>query len=56
MRLGAFVAAPTAQTPRVRARDPGIVVGTLPPGSLNAITDAQAFSSGTPRLCRVLAR
>ena len=28
-----------AQAPRVRARDLGIVVGTLPPGPLNAITD-----------------
>ncbi|HEX7139341.1 MAG TPA: P1 family peptidase [Vicinamibacterales bacterium] len=44
--LAAFVAAPTAQTPRVRARDLGIVVGTLPPGPLNAITDVAGVLVG----------
>jgi D-aminopeptidase len=44
--LAALVAAPAAQTPRVRARDLGIVVGTLPPGPLNAITDVAGVLVG----------
>jgi L-aminopeptidase/D-esterase-like protein len=44
--LAVFAAAPTAQTPRVRARDLGIVLGTLPPGPLNAITDVAGVLVG----------
>ena len=44
--LAVFTAAPTAQTPRVRARDLGIVIGTLPPGPLNAITDVAGVLVG----------
>jgi D-aminopeptidase len=39
LTLIAVAAAPAAQGGRVRARDLGIVVGTLPTGALNAITD-----------------
>ena len=39
LALIAFVSAPAGQTGRMRARDLGIVVGTLPTGRLNAITD-----------------
>jgi L-aminopeptidase/D-esterase-like protein len=41
-----FVSAPAAQTRRARARDLGIVVGTLPPGPLNAITDVAGVLVG----------
>jgi D-aminopeptidase len=44
--LLAFVTMPAAQTTRVRARDVGIVVGTLPPGRLNAITDVAGVLVG----------
>ena len=39
-------AIPSAQTPRVRARDLQIVVGTLPTGRLNAITDVAGVLVG----------
>src|SRR5258705_12311057 len=42
----AFINAPAAQTNRVRARDLGFVVGTLPPGRLNAITDVAGVLVG----------
>ncbi len=35
-----------AQTPRTRARDVGIVVGVLPPGPLDAITDVAGVRVG----------
>ena len=41
-----FVTMPAAQTTRVRARDVGVVVGTLPPGRLNAITDVAGVLVG----------
>jgi len=41
-----LVSAPAAQTRRARARDLGIVVGTLPPGPLNAITDVAGVLVG----------
>jgi D-aminopeptidase len=44
--LAAFVTLPAAQTGRVRARDLGLVVGTLPPGRLNAITDVAGVLVG----------
>jgi D-aminopeptidase len=46
--LGVTVLAPVraAETARVRARDLGIVVGTLPPGALNAITDVAGVLVG----------
>jgi D-aminopeptidase len=50
--LVAFVGAPTAQAPRVRARDLGIVVGTLPPGPLNAITDVTGVLVGHTTIVR----
>ena len=37
---------PSAQTARVRARDLNVVVGTLPPGRLNAITDVAGVLVG----------
>jgi len=44
--LIAFVTVPAAQTARVRARDLGLVIGTLPPGRLNAITDVAGVLVG----------
>jgi len=44
--LAVFVSLPSAQAPRVRARDLGIVLGTLPPGPLNAITDVAGVLVG----------
>jgi D-aminopeptidase len=41
-----LVITPAAQTARVRARDVGIVVGTLPPGPLNAVTDVSGVLVG----------
>ncbi|HKQ96779.1 MAG TPA: P1 family peptidase [Candidatus Polarisedimenticolia bacterium] len=40
------VAAPKSEPPRQRLRDLGIVVGTLPPGPLNAITDVAGVRVG----------
>jgi D-aminopeptidase len=37
---------PPAETPRPRARDIGLVVGVLPPGKLNAITDVAGVRVG----------
>jgi D-aminopeptidase len=50
----ALVAAATssAQTPRVRARDLNIVVGTLPTGRLNAITDVAGVLVGHATIVR----
>jgi D-aminopeptidase len=44
--LIAFVTMPAAQTTRVRARDLGLAIGTLPPGRLNAITDVAGVLVG----------
>ena len=44
--LLAVVTMPAAQTPRLRARDLNVVVGTLPPGRLNAITDVAGVLVG----------
>jgi L-aminopeptidase/D-esterase-like protein len=45
--LSTFISSsPTAQAGRVRARDLGIVVGTLPTGRLNAITDVSGVLVG----------
>jgi D-aminopeptidase len=41
-----LLALPHAQTPRVRARDLGIVTGSMPPGPLNAITDVAGVLVG----------
>ena len=41
-----FVSMPAAQTTRLRARDLNLVVGTLPPGRLNAITDVAGVLVG----------
>jgi len=49
LTLGLCFLAPALQqseTPRVRARDLGIVIGELPPGPLNAITDVDGVSVG----------
>ncbi|MCB1035337.1 MAG: P1 family peptidase, partial [Acidobacteria bacterium] len=42
----AFAQGPVAQEARPRARQAGIVVGILPPGPLNAITDVQGVRVG----------
>jgi D-aminopeptidase len=42
----------SAQTPRVRARDLDIVLGTLPPGPLNAITDVAGVLVGHATIVR----
>jgi len=44
--LIAAAAMPAAQTTRLRARDLNVVVGTLPPGRLNAITDVAGVLVG----------
>jgi D-aminopeptidase len=44
--LIALVTMPAAQTARLRARDLNVVVGTLPPGRLNAITDVAGVLVG----------
>jgi D-aminopeptidase len=44
--LLAVITMPAAQTPRLRARDLNVVVGTLPPGRLNAITDVAGVLVG----------
>jgi D-aminopeptidase len=41
-----------AQSPRPRARDLGIVVGSLPPGPLNAITDVAGVRVGHTTIAR----
>jgi D-aminopeptidase len=51
--IAAFlVTASAAQTPRVRARDLGITVGTLPTGPLNAITDVAGVLVGHATIVR----
>ena len=52
LALIAFVSAPAGQTGRVRARDLGIVVGTLPTGRLNAITDVGGVLVGHATIVR----
>jgi D-aminopeptidase len=44
--LIALATMPAAQTARVRARDLKLIVGTLPPGRLNAITDVAGVLVG----------
>ena len=46
LALLALLTMPAAQTPRLRARDLNVVVGTLPPGRLNAITDVAGVLVG----------
>lgn len=41
-----------AQSPRPRARDLGLIVGSLPPGPLNAITDVAGVRVGHTTLAR----
>ena len=48
----ALVIGTAAQTARVRARDLGIVVGSLPPGRLNAITDVAGVLVGHATIVR----
>ena len=48
-----LAAAPAlAQAPRPRARDIGLVVGSLPPGPLNAITDVAGVRVGQTTIAR----
>src|SRR5690606_32437405 len=44
--LGLLPALAAAEGPRPRARDAGIVIGTLPPGTHNAITDVAGVAVG----------
>ena len=50
--LVAAVSFPTAQAARVRARDLNVVVGTLPTGRLNAITDVAGVLVGHATIVR----
>jgi D-aminopeptidase len=50
--LSVLVSSPAAQTARVRARDLQIVVGTLPTGPLNAITDVAGVLVGHATIVR----
>ncbi|HEY6141769.1 MAG TPA: P1 family peptidase [Thermoanaerobaculia bacterium] len=50
--LAAAVAVPPPQAPRPRAREAGIVLGTLPPGPLNAITDVAGVRVGHTTVIR----
>jgi len=50
--LLAVITMPAAQTPRLRARDLNVVVGTLPPGRLNAITDVAGVLVGHATIVR----
>src|SRR5262245_22288223 len=50
--LSLLAALPAAQTARVRARDLQIVVGTLPTGPLNAITDVSGVLVGHATIVR----
>lgn len=47
-----FLNAAGAQQPRPRARDIGLVVGSLPPGPLNAITDVAGVRVGHTTVAR----
>ena len=48
-----LVTAPAAgQTPRPRARDIGLIIGSLPPGPLNAITDVAGVRVGHTTIAR----
>lgn len=47
-----FLNAAGAQQPRPRARDLGLVVGSLPPGPLNAITDVAGVRVGHTTVAR----
>ncbi|MHB9027881.1 MAG: DmpA family aminopeptidase [Candidatus Latescibacterota bacterium] len=48
----AFTTHTSSAEPRPRARDIGIMVGTLPPGPLNAITDVQGILVGQTTLIK----
>jgi D-aminopeptidase len=50
--LMVLVAVPAGQARRVRARELGIVLGTLPPGPLNAITDVAGVLVGHATIVR----
>ena len=50
--LVAAVSFPAAQAARVRARDLNVVVGTLPTGRLNAITDVAGVLVGHATIVR----
>src|SRR5881397_2057017 len=50
--LGLAAAPLAGQTPRPRARDVGIVVGVLPPGPLDAITDVDGVRVGHATVIR----
>jgi L-aminopeptidase/D-esterase-like protein len=52
LALVVVVAAPAGQKGRVRARDLGIAVGTLPTGRLNAITDVAGVLVGHATIVR----
>jgi len=52
LALLAVITMPAAQTPRVRARDLNVVVGTLPTGRLNAITDVAGVLVGHATIVR----
>lgn len=47
-----FMQQPLSPSPRPRARDVGIVVGILPPGKNNAITDVEGVSVGHATLVK----
>jgi D-aminopeptidase len=47
-----FSSSLTAQTPRPRARDIGIIVGSIPTGPLNAITDVAGVRVGHTTIAR----
>lgn len=44
--LSTLAAAPASEPPRARLRNLGIIIGTLPPGPLNAITDVRGVRVG----------
>jgi D-aminopeptidase len=50
--LLAALAAQASDTPRPRVREAGVVVGILPPGTLNAITDVAGVKVGHTTLVR----
>ncbi len=50
--LSTLAGAPASEAPRMRLRDLGIIVGTLSPGPLNAITDVRGVRVGQVTLKR----
>jgi D-aminopeptidase len=50
--FAAAVAVPPPQAPRPRAREAGVILGTLPPGPLNAITDVAGVRVGHTTVIR----